>query len=155
MIPTAGFCTTYQLQWEFPKELDFDVRVFELSPVYERKLSTNGDIIDVNQLTPLREFKNGKVEISKGGAKILGLVFISRSKEEADFYVAPHSTEPGASTLDFKFTCLCYHHAYHMKKGFMWYRILKLSDITTADEPVKTVYLKHKVVLWNKSAKVH
>lgn len=151
----VAHATKYQLEWQFPKELDFDVSVYELSPAFGSKVGSSGVITEPSQLLPIKEIKNGIVDLASQNSIVLGLVFKSRSGKAADFYVAPHSTEPGQASLGFQFNCLCYHHAYHMKKGLLWYRILKLSSTgmeAEAGAEGKIVHLKHQVVVWKGEA---
>jgi hypothetical protein len=143
--------TIYKLEFHSAPPLDFSAQSFELSPIYLNKVGTNGSLIDIRQLEAIREFKNNEIEMSEGETKIIGLVLKCKSGMKADFFVAPHEIHPGTRALDFKFDCLCYHHAYHMEKGKMWYRILKLYHTLDANKNAKSpeiITLRHEAQPW-------
>ncbi len=152
LIAQSGFAKTiYKLKFSNSTPLDFSVQSFELSPTRADKVGTNGSLIDIRQLEPLREFKGNEIEMTAGETKIIGLVLKSKSQMKADFFVAPHEIQPGIRALDFKFDCLCYHHAYHLEKGKMWYRILKLYhslDASKLTKSAEVVTLSHEFQPW-------
>lgn len=143
----AWSSTLYRLEFKSAPSLDLVYELYELPPVFSDKVGTNGTITDVRQLTPTREIKSGEVELAGPLNILIGLVVKSKSGKAVDFFVSPHHIHPAAKGLDFKFECLCYHHAYHLEKGKMWYRVMKLSNMVSGDKK-ETVVLTHDVVPW-------
>jgi hypothetical protein len=144
--------TIYKLEFKSVPPLDLTYQVFELSPLLVDKVGTNGSIKDIKQLDTIREFKNGEIQLSEKETKIIGLVVKSKSNSKADFFVDPHEIHPAAKALDFKFDCLCYHHAYHLEKDKMWYRIMKLTHSYDSNKS-KVVILKHEFQPWKEEVK--
>lgn len=141
--------TTYKLIWNNKTPLDLKYQLYELLPAYSSKVGTHGNILQIEQLTPVREIKNMEVTFNTNKSVILALVAKSPSNQAVDFFVAPHHTHPPSAGLDFKFNCLCYQHVYHMEKGKLWYRIMKLTN-TTKSSVVQLIKLEHDVIPWSK-----
>jgi len=140
--------TTYQLIWKNHAPLDMKYQLFELAPAFSEKVGTQGSILSPDQLMPVREFKNHQVEFKNQKSLILALVAQSPSGNAFDFYVAPHHTHPDSAGLDFKFNCLCYHHIYHLEKGKLWYRIMRLSHTSKAKDSKQVIKLEHDLIPW-------
>lgn len=154
LVAVPGWANTlYRLEFKSAPALDFVYELYELPPIFADKIGTNGTITDVRQLTPIRELKGGEVQLAGLQNVLIGLVVKSKSGKAADFFVSPHHIHPAAKGLDFKFECLCYHHAYHLEKGKMWYRVMKLSNVVRPSGKRQTVVLTHDVVPWTKELK--
>lgn len=142
----------FQLSFKNTGDLDFEYETYELPPIFKDKVGTNGSLDDIQQLTPIKKFPQNRLDLSMNETKYIGLVVKSKTQKAFDFIVAPHSTNQPTHALDFKFNCLCYHHAYHLEKNKMWYRILQLQNSGLAQATGTTIILDHEFIPWSKTS---
>ena len=67
------------------------------------------------------------VSVSKGSQKKFILVAKNETDQPIYFFAAPHGVEPVENALGFKFKCLCINHAYEIRPGEVWYRVVILN----------------------------
>lgn len=137
----------YKLNWITPKNMNLEIRLFELPDTYKEKVGKNGYITDIDQLLAKKELKDSKISVDTGEIKYLALVVKNKNKGKLRVYVAPHENSNPESSLDFQFNCLCYHHYYLLENEKYWYRILSMAQMPERSIKSKNITLTHRFVL--------
>ncbi len=119
-----------QILWDY-KEIPDGMKIYEIKG--KQILWKTEATSDLAKLPFEKEIADSTLILKPGQTKKFALGYKNNTDKPLYFFAAPHSAEPPENSLGFKFKCLCINHAYHLKPGETWYRIVefKLSKAFT------------------------
>ena len=121
-----SWSTNFKIDW-VTEGLPISVEVQRLQGSIKSRVGETGELTDKIILPPGRLLKEKNLLIlNPDEDAYLILIIKNNSNKKLNFGVAPHSTDPGAASLGFSFTCLCNGHVYDVGPKKTWYRILRL-----------------------------
>ena len=114
-----------RLHWK-NKDLPGAMQVYAPAQGAKTVLWKTGTVASPTELPLGEEVTDHAVAVTRGQPKRLILVYANKGDTPLYFFAAPHHAEPEESSLGFKFKCLCVNHAFSVKPGQTWYRVVEL-----------------------------
>lgn len=111
-----------KILWDY-KDIPEGMKIYEVKG--KTQLWKTEAVSDEKILPFEKQIEDSTLSLRPGQAKKFALGYKNTTDKPIYFFAAPHSAEPPENSLGFKFKCLCVNHAYHLKPGETWYRIVE------------------------------
>ena len=111
-----------KILWDY-KDFPPEMKIYEVKG--KQQLWKTEAVKDDKLLPFEKEIEGGTFSLKPGQVKRFALGYKNTTDKTIYFFAAPHVAEPPENSLGFKFKCLCVNHAYQLKPGETWYRIVE------------------------------
>lgn len=150
LVEHAAFAVDadYQLLWN-KGPLKVEVKTLRALETVRKRISEKGIYSPEMNLPIKDQMPDGIIRLKEEEEAYIYILIKNIDTKPLRFSVAPHSTEPGASALGFRFNCLCNGHIYEVRPGEIWYKIMSLKNNKWQQE--KKIVLTHDIFEVKKS----
>lgn len=135
--------TTYKLNWQY-KNFPARVSLYYLSNPINAKIGAMGRMRSVTNPLFANKLPTSDVFVPDGDVLKLAMVVENTTDKKLYFNVVPHDVIPEEFSLGTKFVCACFGHIYSVAPGYVWYRIVSLSNLTP--KMARNFTIQHKVL---------
>lgn len=132
-----------KIDWNYINFPDH-VKIYELKSQMPYQLWDTHSVRSIDVSPASTEIPESNLTIQTGRFKEFVLGIQNTSNTPLYFFAAPHSVQPPEYSLGFKFKCLCINHAFSIKPGEFWYRVVKLN--IDKDFRGKEFSIKHDII---------
>lgn len=115
-----------KIEWSY---IDFplEMKIYEIKSQRSYELWETHSVKSLDVSPASIEIPGSTLTIQAGRYKEFILGLQNNTDKPIYFFAAPHSVTPAQYSLGFKFKCLCINHAFTVKPGEFWYRVVRLN----------------------------
>lgn len=127
-VPSAVIAEEVRVQvdWKY-KNFPAEMKIYEVAEGKKPRMWETRTVKSLKDVPVGSAIEAATVSVSKGSQKKFILVAKNKTDQPIYFFAAPHGVEPVENALGFKFKCLCINHAYEIRPGEVWYRVVILN----------------------------
>ncbi len=129
VIPQEGKKSEFikaKIDWSY---IDFplEMKIYEVKSQIAYNLWDTHTVASIESSPASTEIPESTIVVQSGRYKEFILGVKNTIDKPVYFFAAPHSVQPPQYSLGFKFKCLCINHAFTVKPGQFWYRVVRLN----------------------------
>ncbi len=115
-----------KIDWSY---IDFplEMKIYEIKSQIAYNLWDTNSVASIESSPASTEIPESTIVVQSGRYKEFILGVKNTTGKPIYFFAAPHSVQPPQYSLGFKFKCLCINHAFTVKVGEFWYRVVRLN----------------------------
>jgi hypothetical protein len=115
-----------KIDWSY---IDFplEMKIYEIKSQIAYNLWDTHSVSSIDSSPASTEIPESTIVVQSGRYKEFILGVKNPTDKPVFFFAAPHSVQPPQYSLGFKFKCLCINHAFTVKPGEFWYRVVRLN----------------------------
>ncbi|MBP7282037.1 MAG: hypothetical protein KBA66_10690 [Leptospiraceae bacterium] len=115
-----------KINWNYI-DLNSEMKIYEIKSQMAYELWETRSVKSIESSPASIEIPESSFVVQSGRYKEFILGMQNNTDKPMYFFASPHSVDPPQYSLGFKFKCLCINHAFTIKPGEFWYRIVRLN----------------------------
>lgn len=115
-----------KINWNYI-DMNSEMKIYEIKSQMAYELWDTRSVKSIESSPVSIEIPESSFVVQSGRYKEFILGMQNNTDKPIYFFASPHSVDPPQYSLGFKFKCLCINHAFTIKPGEFWYRVVRLN----------------------------
>lgn len=122
--PVYATPATIDIKWVYKNIDGIKIELHEAD--YKAKVWKTGNVKTLEKSVVGNKIDGNSIKIETNERRKFALVVHNDTNKAKYFFAAPHAMNPEELSFGLKFKCLCVNHAFKVKPGGYWYRVVEL-----------------------------